>query len=148
MVRRDPHGDVTVETVSVSGLPDTPLVAARSGLARTAMSANVVANRHRLPLTSTEAKSIAGQRPGCFRLHSAEPRRRSYSMWGTHMRGRDGVASHTLASRDHDISKGAVEDDRPIDATNAPGLDDQGLPNDQMAIAEDVLGAQADGSQG
>jgi hypothetical protein len=64
------------------------------------------------------------------------------------MRERDGAASHTLPSRDHDISKGAVEDDRPIEATNAPGLDDQGLPNDAMAIAEDVLGAQADGSQG
>jgi hypothetical protein len=63
------------------------------------------------------------------------------------MRGPD-VPSHTLTSRDHDIGKGAVEDDRPSDANNAPGLDDEGLPNDQMAIAEDVLGAQADGSQG
>jgi len=63
------------------------------------------------------------------------------------MRGRD-IASHTLTSRDHDIGKGAVEDDRPIDGTNAPGLDDDGLPNDPMAIAEDVLGARADGSQG
>ena len=63
------------------------------------------------------------------------------------MRGQD-TASHTLTSGHHDIGKGAVEDDRPIEATNAPGLDDQGLPNDAMAIAEDVLGAQADGSQG
>jgi hypothetical protein len=53
-----------------------------------------------------------------------------------------------VTSRDHDIGKGAVEDDRPIDGTNAPGLDDDGLPNDLMAIAEDGLGARADGSQG
>jgi hypothetical protein len=27
-------------------------------------------------------------------------------------------------------------------------LDDEGLPNDEKAIAEDALGAQADGTQG
>ena len=51
-------------------------------------------------------------------------------------------------SRDHDSRKGAMEDERPSAATNAPGLDDQGLPNDATAIAEDALGARADGSQG
>ena len=62
------------------------------------------------------------------------------------MRGRDTAGPRT--SRDHDLRKGAVEDDRQIDATNAPGLDDEGLPNDQKAIAEDALGAREDESQG
>ena len=53
-----------------------------------------------------------------------------------------------VASRDPDIHKGAMEDDRPCATTNAPGLDDDGLPNDEIAIAEDALGAREDGSQG
>jgi hypothetical protein len=57
------------------------------------------------------------------------------------------LTAHTT-SRDHDVHKGAMEDERPSDATNAPGLDDEGLPNDEKAIAEDALGAQADGTQG
>jgi hypothetical protein len=51
-------------------------------------------------------------------------------------------------SRDHDIHKGAVEDGRPSTTSNAPGLDDDGLPNDETAIAADALGAREDGSQG
>jgi hypothetical protein len=51
-------------------------------------------------------------------------------------------------SPDPDIHKGAMEDDRPCATTNAPGLDDDGLPNDEIAIAEDALGAREDGSQG
>ena len=51
-------------------------------------------------------------------------------------------------SRDQDIHKGAFEDGRPSATTNAPGLDDDGLPNDETAIAEDALGAREDGSQG
>jgi hypothetical protein len=51
-------------------------------------------------------------------------------------------------SRDHDIHKGATEDGRPNVTTNAPGLDDEGLPNDEAAIAADALGAWEDGSQG
>ena len=51
-------------------------------------------------------------------------------------------------SRDADVHKGAMEDGRPSGATNAPGLDDEGLPNDETAIAEDAIGARADGSQG
>jgi hypothetical protein len=48
---------------------------------------------------------------------------------------------------------GAVEGDRPTDAVqhgneNAPALDEQGLPNDQVAICEDVLGANQDESEG
>jgi hypothetical protein len=52
------------------------------------------------------------------------------------------------SSRDHDIHKGAFEDGRPHASTNAPGLDDDGWPNDEVAIAEDALGAREDGSQG
>ena len=47
---------------------------------------------------------------------------------------------------------GAVEGDRPTDKQqgnrNAPALDDQGLPNDPVAICEDVLGANIDESEG
>lgn len=51
-------------------------------------------------------------------------------------------------SRDQDISKGAVEDECPSGATNAPALDADGLPNDEKAIAEDAVGAGEDGTQG
>jgi hypothetical protein len=54
----------------------------------------------------------------------------------------------TTPSRDQDVHKGAMEDERPSTGTNAPGLDDEGLPNDDTAIAEDALGAREDGSQG
>jgi hypothetical protein len=43
------------------------------------------------------------------------------------------------ASRDQDVHKGATEDDRPIATTNAPGLDTDGLPNDDKSIAENAL---------
>jgi len=49
---------------------------------------------------------------------------------------------------DQDVRKGATEDERPSATTNAPGLDDDGLPNDETAIAQDALGAREDGSQG
>jgi hypothetical protein len=54
---------------------------------------------------------------------------------------------------DPDLDKGAVEGDRPTDKQhynhNAPGsLDDEGLPDDRVAIAEDVIGANVDGSEG
>ena len=51
--------------------------------------------------------------------------------------------------RDQDIHKGAMEEERPIpDQTNAPALDSNGLPDDETAIAQDALGAEADQSQG
>jgi hypothetical protein len=53
-----------------------------------------------------------------------------------------------MTARDQDVHKGAIEDGRPSTKTNAPGLDDDGLPNDEIAIAEDALGAREDGSQG
>jgi hypothetical protein len=52
------------------------------------------------------------------------------------------------ASRDHDGGKGAIEDERPSVGTNAPGLDNNGMPNDERAITEDALGARLDGTQG
>lgn len=48
---------------------------------------------------------------------------------------------------------GAVEGDRPSDRPqqgneNAPALDDQGMPNDETKIAEDVIGANLDEAEG
>jgi hypothetical protein len=54
---------------------------------------------------------------------------------------------------DPDQDKGAVEGDRPTDKQqsnrNAAGaLDGDGLPKNRIAIAEDVIGANADQTQG
>ena len=54
---------------------------------------------------------------------------------------------------DPDQDKGAVEGDRPTDKQqsnkNAAGaLDAEGLPKDRVAIAEDVIGANVDNTQG
>lgn len=50
---------------------------------------------------------------------------------------------------DPDFHKGAVEGvDEGQGNANAPGLDERGLPNDEVAIAEDVLGANVDETQG
>jgi hypothetical protein len=54
---------------------------------------------------------------------------------------------------DPDEAKGAVEDQRPGVPShqaneNAPGLDERGMPNDPVAIAEDAIGANEDDSQG
>lgn len=48
---------------------------------------------------------------------------------------------------------GAVEGDRPTDVPNqgnpnAPGVDEEGLPNDPVATAEDALGATLDETEG
>ena len=70
------------------------------------------------------------------------------------MTSRSGPAAHpstrttVLKSRDPDGRKGAIEDERPCVGTNAPGLDGDGLPDDEAAIAEVSIGARADGSQG
>ncbi|MBI4477154.1 MAG: hypothetical protein HY654_08260 [Acidobacteria bacterium] len=54
--------------------------------------------------------------------------------------------------RDPDIHKGALEGDRPDDPQHSnphgDALDDEGLPEDSQAIAEDVIGAQEDETQG
>jgi hypothetical protein len=57
------------------------------------------------------------------------------------------------SSADSDEHIGAVEGDRPTDDPqqgnpNAPGLDDEGLPNYPDAIAQDVIGANIDETEG
>ena len=51
-----------------------------------------------------------------------------------------------------DDHMGAVEGDTAADTQqgneNAAALNDQGLPNDPVAICEDVIGANVDGSEG
>ena len=54
---------------------------------------------------------------------------------------------------DGDDHMGAVEGNRPTDRPNegndnAPGLDDQGMPDDPVAIGQDRIGANVDESQG
>jgi len=52
-------------------------------------------------------------------------------------------------NEDNDIHKGATEDDRPASGqSNHPGLDNNGMPNDPVAIAQDKLGANEDETQG
>lgn len=62
------------------------------------------------------------------------------------------MPSEDTARPADDEHMGAVEGDRPTDQQhgneNAPGLDEQGRPNDPVAICEDVLGANVDESQG
>jgi len=54
--------------------------------------------------------------------------------------------------KDQDEQKGAIEGDKPDDGSqsnqNAPGLDKNGLPDDPVAISEDVVGANEDGTEG
>jgi hypothetical protein len=52
-----------------------------------------------------------------------------------------------------DQHEGAVEGDRPTDRQqngnpNADALDAEGLPSDETKIAEDVIGANLDDTQG
>jgi len=53
---------------------------------------------------------------------------------------------------DQDVHKGAVEGDRPGDEQignpNGTGVNDEGMPDDPVATAEDVVGANEDESQG
>jgi hypothetical protein len=58
------------------------------------------------------------------------------------------MTTTATTSRDQDIHKGAIEDERPTQTTNAPALDAEGLPNDKKKIAEDAAAARADGTQG
>jgi hypothetical protein len=61
----------------------------------------------------------------------------------------DTMTQHTQGEIDSDLHKGAVEGlpDGQGNA-NAPGLDENGLPNDEVAIAQDVIGANEDETQG
>ena len=53
---------------------------------------------------------------------------------------------------DQDIHKGAIEGDQPGDEQpgnpNGDGIDEQGMPNDPVATAQDEIGANADETQG
>jgi hypothetical protein len=53
---------------------------------------------------------------------------------------------------DPEIHKGAIEGDRPDDEQignpHGEGVDEDGWPNDPIALAEDVLGANEDQTQG
>jgi hypothetical protein len=53
---------------------------------------------------------------------------------------------------DPDVHKGAIEGDRPTDEQignpHGDGIDDQGLPDDPIATAEDKIGANEDETQG
>jgi len=60
----------------------------------------------------------------------------------------DGQLTPSLTSRDQDVHKGAIEDGHPSPTTNAPGLDADGLPDDETVIAASALAARVDGSQG
>ena len=58
-------------------------------------------------------------------------------------------AAQPAARPDHDLRKGAMEEDRPGPKRSShPGLDGNGMPSDANAIAQDRLGAQDDQSQG
>jgi hypothetical protein len=53
---------------------------------------------------------------------------------------------------DPDIHKGAVEGDKPTDEQHfnpqGDGIDENGLPDEPVAIAEDEVGANVDETQG
>jgi hypothetical protein len=53
---------------------------------------------------------------------------------------------------DPDIHKGAIEGDKPADEQignpHGPGINEDGLPDDPIATAEDQIGANEDKSQG
>ena len=58
----------------------------------------------------------------------------------------------TKQQEDQDLHKGAIEGDRPSDEQigypHGDGVNDEGLPDDPVATAEDVEGANSDGTQG
>jgi hypothetical protein len=58
------------------------------------------------------------------------------------------MTQHTRREVDSDLQKGAVESPEGQGNANAPALDDNGMPNDEVAIAQDVLGANEDETQG
>lgn len=62
------------------------------------------------------------------------------------------MAMATKQQDDPDVHKGAIEGDRPNDEQignpHGDGVDDEGLPDDPVATAEDAIGANEDKSQG
>ena len=55
------------------------------------------------------------------------------------------MQQETRRDIDPDLTKGAIEGHG---YRNAPALDDLGWPNDEIAVAKDVLGANEDSTQG
>jgi hypothetical protein len=55
---------------------------------------------------------------------------------------------HDHQDEDQDLHKGAMETPDSPGNLNAPALDENGWPNDPVAIAEDVIGANEDGTEG
>jgi hypothetical protein len=59
---------------------------------------------------------------------------------------------HPPASRDQYVKKGTLEGDTPGQPQqcncNGAALDEDGLPSDEVAIAEDAEGAEVDETQG
>ena len=53
---------------------------------------------------------------------------------------------------DPDVHKGAIEGDRPTDEQmgnpNGDGIDENGLPDDPIASAQDAIGANEDETEG
>jgi hypothetical protein len=63
------------------------------------------------------------------------------------------MSSEKTLERDAERHLGAIEGDRPDDNPqegnrNAPALDENGMPNDPIAICEDAIGANVDESEG
>jgi hypothetical protein len=58
----------------------------------------------------------------------------------------------TKQQNDPDVHKGAIEGDKPGDEQignpHGDGINDDGLPDDPVATAEDAEGANADKTQG
>ena len=62
------------------------------------------------------------------------------------------MTAKPASSNDPDMHKGAIEGDRPDDEQmgnpQGDGIDDEGLPDDPIASAQDAIGANEDGSEG
>jgi hypothetical protein len=59
------------------------------------------------------------------------------------------MTHHRQPEIDSDLHKGAIEGPSDGSALSThPGLDENGLPDDEVAIAQDVLGANEDETQG
>jgi hypothetical protein len=62
------------------------------------------------------------------------------------------VTPKTASTNDQDIHKGAIEGDRPTDEQmgnpHGNGIDENGLPDDPVASAQDAIGANEDETEG
>src|SRR6185503_14198705 len=70
---------------------------------------------------------------------------------GRMTKANDSTQSHQveLHEDDSDLQKGAIEGSPDGQGNNSgTGLDDQGWPNDEVAIAQDVIGANEDDTTG